>query len=138
MLHEHVETNILCEVVAICHGLISLTHLVRVDFDFNFSFMSVIWMCDEEPRHRETFLHDVLGIFNWCFKQCFKVLITRIIMVTSFLPLVYGVTLPDANIEESVKKKDTISFHLVIVKEHWLSLLIFKIVSHECWLDHDQ
>jgi len=102
MLHEHVETDILREVVAVCGGLTVFTNLVRIDLHLNLPLMRIIGMCDKETWHRESLLHDVLGILKRSLEQLFKVFIARIIMVPCLFPLVNGVTFPDANVEESV------------------------------------
>jgi hypothetical protein len=61
-------------------------------------------MRDEESWHRESLLHDILGIFERCLKQLFEVLVVRIIMIACFFPFVNGITFPDANVEECVEK----------------------------------
>ena len=65
MLHKHIETDILGEIVAVCSSLASLTHLVRVHLNLNLSLMSIIGMRNKESGHGETLLHNVLGIFDW-------------------------------------------------------------------------
>lgn len=138
MLHEHVQTHILSEVVAVGHRLVLLTHLTRVHLHLDLSLVCIVRMGDEETRHGEPLLHDVLGVFQWCLEQRFEVLIAWIIMVAGLLPLVDGVTLPDTDVEESVEKEDTVCLHLVVVEEHGLSLLVLQVITHECRLNHDE
>lgn len=103
MLHELVETNVLSEVVSISNFLIGLVHLSWIHPCLDPALVRIILMSDEQARVRESVLHDEFGIFNRSLEQLFEILVVRLIVVASLLPLVNRVTFPNAHVEECVE-----------------------------------
>jgi len=138
VLHKHVETNVLREVVAIRNLFVLSVHSARIDSGLDLSFICLVGVGNEEARVREPLLHDVLGILNGSLQQLLEVLKVRISLVVSLLPLVDGLSLPNANVEEGVQQKDHVVLHTVDVQQHWSSCFRLQVVAHHGWLDHNQ
>lgn len=113
VLHEEIQTYILGKVVTVANCLVWLWQRAWIDLCFKSTFIGVTWPGNEVSGHWESFLHDILCVFLRSFQQTSEILEIRIILVTCLLPLVDGVTLPNAYIEECINKKNDIVFHWI-------------------------
>ena len=102
MLHEKVQADILGEEVTIGHRLVILAEGTWVDLYLDLPLVCVVGLRDEKPGHRKSLLHDVFGIFHWSLEEGFEVFEVGVCLIVGSLPFIDGVTLPDANIEESI------------------------------------
>lgn len=115
MLHEDVQADILGVEVSGFNRAVALAERGRVDSYLELALVRVTRCADEEPRHREALLHDVLGVFNWRLKQLFEVSVIRVFVVARLLPVCNRLTFPDSNVEERVEKKHDFILHAVDV-----------------------
>ena len=102
VLHEQTQAYILSEVVTTFNSSIVGCERGGVNSDFDLPLVRITWLADEEPGQRESLLHYELGIIDGCLKQVLKVFVVGIIVVARILPLNYGLSLPDDDVEEGV------------------------------------
>jgi len=138
VLHEHVQRDIFCEVVARLHSRIVRGQRRWVHSSFDLALLCVTRLCDEEARHGETRLHDVLSVLHRVLEQILDVLVLWILVILLFLPLSNSRALPDADVEESVHQEDHFVLHRVNIQQHWVSFSSLQVVLHQGRLNHNE